>query len=104
MKRETCTILAVAGLLLAACMVVQEKPADSAPPAPPPAPAQQAAPAPTATATAAPAETPAAQPDQPRRPKIREVKSAPVEVPAEDAGVPVDQDAGTAADAAATGS
>jgi small subunit ribosomal protein S16 len=76
MNRTTYTLLAVAGLLAAGCVVVQEKPADSAPPAPAaePAPAEAAATAePAPAAEAAPEAESAPAADAPERPKLRQI-------------------------------
>ena len=82
-------LFAVIPALVWGCMVVQEKPADSAPPAeapPPPPPAAEPAPAPAQTAATADAGAPE---PAPAKPKIRDLPKP-------------DRDAGTQPDAAAT--
>jgi hypothetical protein len=73
MKNSVRMSLAMVPLLWVGCIVVQDKPADSAPPASPPA-ATTAAPAATtpAAATDAAAAAPAAtEASKPRRPRVR---------------------------------
>jgi len=85
--------LAVIPALVWGCVVVQDKPADSAPPAqtaPPPPPAAQPDAAPAATATATAADAGATAPTKPKPPRPRHVPK------------PGLYDAGTESDAATT--